>query len=64
MGSLDFEDHVKDLQRLGRSPVHTFCNELTHSVNESTGFTPFELVFGQEVRGPLKLFKEQLLHLY
>lgn len=28
------------------------------SVNESTGFTPFELVFGHEVRGPLKLLKE------
>ncbi|KAK0144590.1 Retrovirus-related Pol polyprotein from transposon 412 [Merluccius polli] len=31
------------------------------SLNESTGFTPFELVFGHEVRSPLKLFKEQLL---
>ena len=26
--------------------------------NESTGFTPFELVYGHEVRGPLKLVKE------
>ena len=31
------------------------------SVSESTGFSPFELVFGHEVRGPLKLLKEQLL---
>ena len=29
--------------------------------NESLGFSPFELVFGHEVRGPLKLFKENLL---
>lgn len=31
------------------------------SVSECTGFTPFELVFGHEMRGPLKLFKDQLL---
>ena len=29
--------------------------------NESTGFSPFELVFGHEPRGPLKVVKEQLL---
>ena len=29
--------------------------------NESTGFTPFELVYGHEVRGPLKLVKEKFL---
>ena len=29
--------------------------------NVSTGFTPFELVFGHEPRGPLKVMKEQLL---
>ena len=27
--------------------------------NESTGFTPFELVYGHEVRGQLKLIKER-----
>lgn len=31
------------------------------SVNVSTGFTPFELVYGHEVRGPLKMVKEQFL---
>ena len=31
------------------------------AVNESTGFSPFELVFGHEVRGPLKLVKEKFL---
>ncbi|XP_072178114.1 uncharacterized protein [Diadema setosum] len=29
--------------------------------NESIGFSPFELVFGHEPRGPLKVVKEQLL---
>lgn len=29
--------------------------------NESLGFTPFEFIFGHEVRGPLKLLKEQWL---
>ncbi|XP_071500975.1 uncharacterized protein [Diadema antillarum] len=29
--------------------------------NESTGFSPFELVFGHEPKGPLKVVKEQLL---
>ena len=31
------------------------------SVQESLGFSPFELVFGHTVRGPLKLFKEKFL---
>lgn len=31
------------------------------SVCESTGFSPFELVYGHEVRGPLKLVKERFL---
>ena len=31
------------------------------SVQESLGFTPFELVFGHKVRGPLKLVKEKWL---
>lgn len=30
-------------------------------VQESLGFSPFELVFGHSVRGPLWLFKEKLL---
>ena len=31
------------------------------ALSESTGYTPFELVYGHEVRGPLKLVKEKLL---
>ena len=30
-------------------------------VQESLGFSPFELVFGHTVRGPLKLLKEKIL---
>jgi hypothetical protein len=32
------------------------------SVQESTGFSPFDLVFGLSVRGPLKLLKEKFLN--
>nr|XP_054761448.1 uncharacterized protein LOC129267850 [Lytechinus pictus] len=31
------------------------------SPNESIGFSPFELVYGHEVRGPLKLIKERFM---
>lgn len=31
------------------------------AVSESTGFSPFELVYGHKVRGPLKIVKEKLL---
>ena len=31
------------------------------SVQESLGFSPFELVFGHTVRGPLKILKEKFL---
>ena len=31
------------------------------SVQESFGFSPFELIFGHTVRGPLKLLKEKFL---
>lgn len=31
------------------------------SVNEATGCSPFELVYGHQVSGPLKIVKEQLL---
>ena len=41
--------------------VHLLLFEVRESVQESLGFSPFELVFGHSVRGPLKLFKEKLL---
>ena len=31
------------------------------TVQEALGFSPFELIFGHEVRGPLKLMKEKWL---
>ena len=41
--------------------VHLLLFAVRESVQESLGFSPFELVFGFSVRGPLKLFKEKLL---
>ena len=41
---------------------YPFCLfAVRESVQESLGFSPFELVFGHSVRGPLKLMKEKLL---
>ncbi len=34
---------------------------LRDSVQESTGFSPFELVYGHEVNGPLRMMKEKWL---
>ena len=41
--------------------VHLLLFAVRESAQESLGFSPFELVFGDSVRGPLKLFKEKLL---
>ena len=41
--------------------VHLLLFAVRESVQESLSFSPFELVFGHSVRGPLKLFKEKLL---
>ena len=41
--------------------VHLLLFAVRESVQESLGFSPFELVFGHTVRGPLKLLKEKLL---
>ena len=41
--------------------IHLLLFAVTESVQESLGFSPFELVFGHSVRGPLKLLKEKLL---
>ena len=34
---------------------------LRDSIQESTGFSPFELVYGHEVNGPLRMLKERWL---
>lgn len=41
--------------------VHLLLFAARESVQESLGFSPFELVFGHTVRGPLNLLKEKLL---
>ena len=41
--------------------IHLLLFASRESVQESLGFSPFELVFGHSVRGPLKLMKEKLL---
>ena len=39
--------------------IHLLLFAVRESVQESLGFSPFELVFGHTVRGPLKLLKEK-----
>jgi hypothetical protein len=41
--------------------VHLVLFAAREAVQESLGFSPFVLVFGQAVRGPLKLLKEKWL---
>ena len=41
--------------------IHLLLFAVRVSVQESLGFSPFELVFGHTVRGPLKLLKEKFL---
>lgn len=41
--------------------IHLLLFATRESVQESLGFSPFELVFGHTVRGPLKLLKEKFL---
>ena len=41
--------------------IHLLLFAVRESVQESLGFSPFELVFGHSIRGPLKLLKEKFL---
>ena len=41
--------------------IHLLLFAFRESVQESLDFSPFKLVFGHTVRGPLKLFKEKFL---
>ena len=41
--------------------IHLLFFTVRESVQESLGFSPFELVFGHTVRGPLKFLKERFL---
>ena len=42
--------------------VHLLLCAVRESVQESLGFSPFELVFGHTVRGPFKLLKRNFSH--
>lgn len=50
-----------DTKRDWDEGVHFVLFAARESVQESLGFSPFELVFGHTVRGPLKLLQEKLL---
>ena len=41
--------------------IHLLLFAVRESVQDSLRFSPFELVFGHTVRGPLKLLKEKFL---
>jgi transposase InsO family protein len=51
-------ENIKDLDE----GVHLLLFTVRDSVQESLGFSPFELVFGHTVHGPLLLLKEILLN--
>lgn len=51
-------DHEKDWDK----GIDFLLFAIREVPNESLGFSPFELVFGHEIRGPLQLFKENLLN--
>ena len=50
-----------DTEKDWNEGIHLLLFAVRESVQESLGFSPFELVFGQTVRGPLKLMKEKFL---
>ena len=53
---------MRSTPRIGIRASHFYCLPVYRdSPNESTGFSPFELVYGHEVRGPLKLIKERFM---
>ena len=41
--------------------IHLLLFAVRESVQDTLGFSPFELVFGHSIRGPLKLLKEKFL---
>ena len=57
MMKMYIHDHEKDWDQ----GIHFLLFALRDSVQESLGFTPFELIFGHKVRGPLTLLKETCL---
>jgi hypothetical protein len=53
--------YCHDTEKNWDEGIHLLLFAARDSVQESLGYTPFELVFGHNVRGPLKLLKEKLL---
>ena len=50
-----------DTEKDWNEGIHLLLIAVRESVQESLGFSPFELVFGHTVREPLKLLKEKIL---
>ena len=50
-----------DTEKQWDEGIHFLLFAVRESIQESLGFSPFELVFGHTVRGPLKLVKEKFL---
>ena len=50
-----------DTEKNGDQGIYLLLFAVRESVQESLGFSPFELVFGNTVRGALKLLKETFL---
>ena len=50
-----------DMQKDWHEGIHLLLFAFRESVQEPLGFSNFELVFGNTVRGPLKLLKEKFL---
>ena len=53
--------HCFDTEKDWDEGIHLLLFSVGESVQESLGFSLFELVFGHTVRGPLKLLKEKFL---
>ena len=50
-----------DTEKDSDEGIHLLLVAVRESVQESLGFSLFEIVFGHTVRGPLKLMKEKFL---
>ena len=53
--------HCFDTEKDWDKGIHPLLFAVRESVQEFLGFSPFELVFGHTVRGPLKLLKGKIL---
>jgi hypothetical protein len=54
--------YCKESEKDWDEGIHFLLFAARDAVQESLGFTPFELVFGHSVRGPLKVLKETWLN--